>query len=229
MAQFHLLKTLRFYWVMSKRKKSSRKINTRVFIERILIVCEGKKTEPNYFKKFPIDKSKYYVDAKGEGRITKSLVERAIEIQEMALLPFDIVWCVFDKDDNSDEVFNEARQTAKANEIEVAYTNEAFELWYLLHFNYYDSAMSRHQYQEKLTELLGYKYEKNSENMYQELHDKQPEAIRNAKRLLSNYSPSNPAKDNPSTTVHQLVEELNKRLKIPLPPLEKGESILPFS
>ena len=143
---------------MSKRKKSNRKINTRDLIERILIVCEGGKTEPNYFRKFPIDKSKYHVESRGEGRITKSLVERAIEIQEIASPPFDIVWCVFDKDDNSDEVFNEARQIAKANEIEVAYTNEAFELWYLLHFNYYDSAMSRQQYQEKLTELLGYKY-----------------------------------------------------------------------
>jgi len=199
--------------MMSKRKKSGRKRNTRDLIERILIVCEGGKTEPNCFKKFPIDKSKYHVESRGEGRITKSLVEKAIEIQKIALLPFDIVWCVFDKDDNSDEVFNEARQIATTNNIEVAYSNEAFELWYLLHFNYYDSAMSRRQYQEKLTELLGYKYEKNSENMYQELEDKQPNAIRNAERLLGSYSPSNPAKDNPSTTVHLLVEELNKRYK----------------
>ena len=212
---------------MSKRKKSNRKINTRDLIERILIVCEGGKTEPNYFRKFPIDKSKYHVESRGEGRITKSLVERAIEIQEIASPPFNKIWCVFDRD--SFENFNEAIKEAEKEGIDVAYSNEAFELWYLLHFNYYDSAMSRHQYQEKLSELIGHEYEKNSENMYQELHDKQPEAIRNAKRLLSNYSPSNPAKDNPSTTVHQLVEELDKRLKIPLPPLEKGESILPFS
>jgi hypothetical protein len=207
---------------MSKRKKSNRKIHTRDLIERILIVCEGKKTEPNYFRKFPIDKSKYHVESRGEGRNTKSLVERAIEIQEIASPPFNKIWCVFDKDDNSDQIFNEAMQIARANKIEVAYSNEAFELWYLLHFNYYDSAMKRHQYQDKLTELIGHEYVKNSENMYQELEDKQPDAIRNAKRLLSSYSPPNPAKDNPSTTIHQLVEELNKRLKIPLPPFSKG-------
>lgn len=197
---------------MSKRKKSNRKVKTRDLIERILIVCEGGKTEPNYFKKFPIDKSKYHVESRGEGRITKSLVERAIEIQKITLLPFNKIWCVFDKDDNSDEVFNEARQIAKANNIEVAYSNEAFELWYLLHFNYYYSAISRQQYREKLTELLGHKYEKNSENMYQELEDKQPDAIRNAEKLLNDHFERNgriePAKDNPSTTVHKLVEEL---------------------
>jgi hypothetical protein len=67
-----------------------------------------------------------------------------------------------------------------------------------------------------LTELLGHKYEKNSENMYQELEDKQPDAIRNAEKLLNDHFERNgriePAKDNPSTTVHKLVEELNKRL-----------------
>lgn len=48
--------------------------------------------------------------------------------------------------------------------------------------------------------------------MYQKLLDKQAVAITNAVKLLETYHPQNPGKDNPSTTVHHLVIELNKFL-----------------
>ena len=96
--------------------------------------------------------------------------------------------------------------------IRVAYSNEAFELWYLLHFNYYDTAMSRKDYSARLSELLGHPYHKNSDTMYEELEQRQSAAIRNARRLLSKYNPPSPVSDNPSMTVHLLVEELNRFL-----------------
>ena len=56
-----------------KRKiKLERKLNSRSAKQRILIVCEGKKTEPNYFKSFPITSVK--VEIFGDGFNTKSLV-----------------------------------------------------------------------------------------------------------------------------------------------------------
>ncbi|MGB3655272.1 MAG: RloB domain-containing protein [Rivularia sp. (in: cyanobacteria)] len=51
---------------------------------------------------------------------------------------------------------------------------------------------------------------KNSETIYDELFNKQPTAIKNATTLLKQYSPQNPVENNPSTTVHLLVQELNK-------------------
>src|SRR5712691_5351267 len=84
-----------------------------------------------------------------------------------------------------------------------------FELWYLLHFHYYDAAMSRADYGNMLNNLLGMQYRKNRDDMYDLLRSRQVDAMRNAKRLLEQYNPSNPALDNPSTTVHLLVEELN--------------------
>jgi hypothetical protein len=48
--------------------------------------------------------------------------------------------------------------------------------------------------------------------MYEKLQDKQTIAIRNAEKLIQTYKPPNPAKDNPSTTVYLLVEELNKHI-----------------
>jgi len=100
---------------------------------------------------------------------------------------------------------------ARANRIYVAYSNEAFELWYLLHFNYYITAISRQDYMDKLSDLLKYKYEKNSEIMYKELKNKQKKAIQHAKKLYSTYEPNhNPEKNNPCTTVFRLVERLNE-------------------
>lgn len=58
--------------------------------------------------------------------------------------------------------------------------------------------------------MLGHPYAKNSGALYDELLARQPEAIRNAERLLVQYQPPNPAADNPSTTVHLLVNELNR-------------------
>ncbi|MDY7008767.1 MAG: RloB family protein [Cyanobacteriota bacterium] len=99
---------------------------------------------------------------------------------------------------------------AENNNIKVAYSNEAFEIWYLLHFEYRDTAMSRKDDKKALTEKLNKKYEKNSNTMYEILESKQPQAIKNAEKLFKQYNPNNPANNNPSTTVHLLVKQLNK-------------------
>ena len=46
--------------------------------------------------------------------------------------------------------------------------------------------------------------------MYDLLKDQQWAAMRNARKLLTRYVPCNPEKDDPSTTVHLLVEALNE-------------------
>ncbi len=179
---------------------------------RFLIICEGERTEPGYFKCFPVPSKDIVII--GEGYNTLSLVERAEELlQEHGSDEYtDQVWCVFDKDDFPAEDFNNAIEKAKNYGFHVAYSNQAFELWYLLHFGYYDAALHRDQYITKLTDKLGKKYEKNSAGMYETLLDMQPQAIRHAQRLYGMHT-SSPANDNPSTTVFLLVEELNKYLK----------------
>ncbi len=177
----------------------------------ILIVCEGEATEPFYFKGFRLTN----VKIEGCGYNTVSLIRWAIELQRRAMREeerYDQVWCVFDRDSNTPENFNNALVMANARGFKVAYSNEAFELWYLLHFNFYDAAIERQDYYSKLTRLLGYRYEKNMQDMYDKLFDKQEQAIENAENLLSRYHISNPVDDNPSTTVHLLVQELNKFL-----------------
>ena len=184
-----------------KRKESIRNMN-----DTFLIVCEGQKTEPLYFDSFKIKSAN--VKVIGMGANTISLVEETIKLKEGK--DFNQVWCVFDRDSFKAGNFYTAIQLADKHGIEVAYSNEAFELWYLLHFHYLDTGIDRQQYKKKLDGLLGREYKKNDPNMYKLLQSKQKTVIANAKRLLGSYTSGNPEHNKPSTTVHLLVEELNK-------------------
>jgi hypothetical protein len=61
-----------------------------------------------------------------------------------------------------------------------------------------------------LHRLLGHRYEKGSTTIYQELEGRQDTALRHAAKLLTAYPHRRPIDDNPLTTVHLLVQELNK-------------------
>ncbi|RME56910.1 RloB domain-containing protein [Candidatus Parcubacteria bacterium] len=195
-----------------RRPARRRQSNFRAKRRRVLIVCEGEKTEPNYFRRFRGNALE--VKVIGTGTDTLNVVRQARKFRESAEregTPYDAVWVVFDKDDYSAEAFNRAIQTAQAEGLKVAYSNQAFELWYVLHFDYMDAAISRRRYQETLSKRLGKAYKKNDPTLYDVLLERQPKAIQNAERLLASYPEHNPARDDPCTTVHHLVRELNKR------------------
>jgi hypothetical protein len=216
------------------RQKQQQKAKKPLAVGRILIVCEGEKTEPNYFKWWQkqlenikgaaktkavgdIDVKSFAdeIQIMGEGKNTNSLVKKAIELKNQAnygKINYTQIWCVFDRDSFPAENYNLAIEKARSNDFKVAYSNEAFELWYLLHFDYVNTAISRKQYKTMLTERLGEKYNKNDSVMYEKLHQhpkaSQQEAIENAKKLL-NQQPGDYAVQNPSTTVFELVDSLN--------------------
>lgn len=193
-------------WDKTKAAKLRRKVRGREPKQTFLIVCEGEKTEPNYFNGFRVKSATIKVE--GLGANTISLVRKAIQLAKED--SFDQVWCVFDRDSFPTGNFNAAIALAKRNDIKVAYSNQSFELWYLLNFNYYQTAITRASYISRLHDLLGHRYEKNSATIYEELKDRQQIAIDNAKRLLNEYKEAVPEQNDPSTTVHCLVEELNK-------------------
>ena len=193
---------------INSRGYSQRKVDTREVRQRFLIVCEGEKTEPNYFRSFRVPKDVAEIDVQGLGENPSKLVQSAKELKKQE--DYDQVWCVFDRDSWTIEDFNNAIKNANAEGFKVAYSNEAFELWYVLHFEFLNTGIPRRDYLRKLTFLIGREYRKNSETIYDELFEKQSIAIRNAENLLRQYDPHNPVRDNPSTTVHLLVQELNK-------------------
>ena len=199
-----------------------RKVATRDKIVRFLIVCEGERTEPNYFKELVRDRYSEVrsEDIVGEGRSTCALVKRAEEIREklerQRQLRFDRVWVVFDKDDFND--FNEAIVLAERKGYKAAWSNEAFELWYLLHFIDLDSAISRADYIKKLENEIrrcdgheNFCYKKNDSGIYRMLQNigNETQAKLRAARLRSIFGNAHDFKSHkPCTCVDILVEEL---------------------
>jgi len=209
-------------------KGFKRKENIREEYKIIYIFTEGEKTEPIYFKfkKKEIRRNNIKIiinektKEKRRGRPTINLVNFVLNFVEIKNINLenDECWVVFDKDDFKN--FNDAIIKAESNNLKVAYSNECFELWFLLHFNYMSSAIGRSDYNKKITEnyrnLTGdkeYKYNKNKGlfSLIEIIKDRELEAIKNAKNLLLEFKDEESfLKKDPSTTVHLLVEELNK-------------------
>ena len=210
------------------REEQKRKKNIRIKRKYYLIVCEGAATEPNYFEGLKQDLPKgiltsYQIDIEGTGMNTQSLINEALrlksEYEKNQGRAIDRLWVVFDRDSFPSNNFNSAIQQCRENKPEIgcAWSNEAFELWYLLHFQYYENAMFRKDFkaliENNLKPILGeqFRYEKNSEQMYALVkeHGNQEGAIRNGKRLAELYGKRQDyANHNPCTMVWMLVEEL---------------------
>jgi hypothetical protein len=200
--------------IMAPRRSQIRKgnfrprlINSREILQRFLIVCEGMKTEPLYFSAFKVPADVRVIEVFGTGLNPLSLVEASIKRKLEG--DYDQVWCVFDVEDHPVRQIQAAISLARKNSIQTAISNQAFEIWYLLHFHYVITAIDRGLYPSLLSDWLGFPYRKNV-SIFQYLISLQGNAIRNAERLLLEFNEFDPARNNPSTTVHRLVNELNR-------------------
>lgn len=195
---------------------------------RILIVCEGEKTEPNYFRSFSMMANSsglvYEIKTAGGGINTIQVVDKAIELKAQAdkvAKPYDSVWVVFDRDSFKATDFDNAINKAKQNKIGCAWSNEAFELWYVYHFDDRCTAMSRKDYKDIITKrvrAVGYRkgnkeyaYLKNDINMRAILsacHCDEDIAIRRAERQSKIFNNQKFHDHNPCTMVYKLVRQL---------------------
>ncbi len=206
----------------SKFRRQSQKRQPRIIRCSILIVCEGTKTEPAYFKAFAQKQQGiivYDIDVQGRGRGTKDVVMEAIRLKEKN--DYDRVWAVFDKDEFPAKDFNEAIGIAKRNGIGTAWSNEAFELWYLYHFQNVTTGVSRKDYEEKISAAvnssflfkskLKYRYAKNNPDNFEIMtkFGSMENAIRYAESKHREYrDDARYAEQNPCTTVYLLVRQL---------------------
>ena len=204
---------------------------------RILIVCEGEKTEPNYFKSF--DQLQYGgvvydIECEGGKINTMQVVDKAMELRDKAIasgLPYDTVWAVFDKDDFPASTFNAAILKAEQHGIGCAWSNEAFELWYVFHFVNRVTAMSREEYKTVISKYVNdspaytqntkYVYKKNDQKsrVIITAHGDESRAIRYAQSQANSFDDTRFALHNPCTTVYKLVrllrgedQEFNKKI-----------------
>jgi hypothetical protein len=215
---------------IQKNESEERPIRFRRYQYLFLIVCEDENTEPAYFKNFisQIPEKTIYLKPVGTGRDPKGVVEEAIKERGKLLIEarkeVDVVWAVFDKDDaheNSTKIqrFEDAFEIAKNNSIEVAYSNEAFELWLLLHLVDVNNVMElpRTEVYNLLQENIRinktystFEYEHGNANILHIISEigNQSAAIERAGILLEKQNEKTPIEANPSTKIHILVKQL---------------------
>lgn len=194
------------------RSRSRRKEATKELFYSFLIVSEGTRTEPEYFRHFTGRLSR--VQTVGADRSTMKLVDEALRIRDIDA--FDYKWLVFDKDDNQD--FNEAISYAEQKGFECAWSNESFELWFCLHFIDLTSAVSRKQYIEILEREIrkfipDFVYSKGGDVMYGILQKfgSEDAAKMRAQKLRLQYRDKDYSSHNPCTSVDILVGKLRRR------------------
>jgi hypothetical protein len=198
-----------------------RKAPKRETYSKVLIACEGSKTEPFYFQDLVhsrcINPANIHIDGSG-GSSPISVVEKGINEYKKSKSdgdPYDKVFLVFDKDEHSqyqgalDKV---CRQKPKG--IFRAITSvPCFEYWLLLHFKDstqpYHASGSRSAASKVAQELnhLFPNYTKNQKTLYSQLESTIDTAIANAKRSLKQAQATDT--DNPTTNVHILVQYLH--------------------
>ena len=129
----------------SRNKVASKKLAPPNY----LIICEGKETEPNYFNGLKQKINEKFGDRisivpaikiKGTGLNTESLVKYTKQYINKSPKVYGQVWVVFDKDDYSDEQFDNA---IKLNEYNSAWSNPNFEIWLLSHFKKITTPLSK--------------------------------------------------------------------------------------
>ena len=213
-----------------RQMTNKRELGRREIRNLFHIYCEGENTEPEYFKSFPIN-TETKVTAIGLGRSKTALVEKAIELltkeglmkRQANFDPDRQLWVVFDYDFRGDVNesfdFNNAIKLAHKKGIRVAYSNDSFELWFVLHYQYQTAAVKRKEYYEILSSKLNCNYEDEgkikefAQSLYHIFLQNQQLAIQNARRLHESKLNDSYCDQNPCTAVYQLVEELNKCLR----------------
>ena len=211
-----------------RREKEGRPERWRKYNQFFLIVCEDTKTEPAYFDQFKrlFPLNTLYLKSVGTGLDQLGVVEAAIkyrkELSEETLKDIDFTWAVFDKD-NADKNkttksrFENAYAIAQKNKIEIALSNEAFELWLLLHFTNVtsDKSISRHELYVKLENLIkkfkpDFSYRHGNTEVIQltTKYGNENKAIERALKLYNNLNDKLPIERNPTTEIYKLVIEL---------------------
>lgn len=184
------------------------------------LICEGTETEIRYFKRFRsrgchID----IIPIPSQYKAADRLVQKARAT--MGTNPYypdegDVIWCVFDRDENSDEALQKAKHTAAREGYQLAYSNPSFELWFLLHFVNQRTEAADCQALIQMLKQPGRleRYEKN-QDVYDQLEPLQEKAIERAKQRIHVLEEEREEiicrRSNPVTTVAELVEYLNSR------------------
>src|SRR6266581_3872635 len=180
-------------------KSFQRKAEWREQNKVALVVCQGKRSEPNYLRgmrqALRIQSASLVILDTGEGHDALHVVRAGIEAYEKDPAEYDKVFCIFDQDSDShyNNAVNLARMhsLAKKNVLFGINSVPCFEIWLLLHYEYTTRAFVRTGNKSPCDNIIAElnkpgrinNYEKNHKGIYDAVANRTETAITNAKRL----------------------------------------------
>ncbi|NTU44914.1 MAG: RloB domain-containing protein [Chlorobiaceae bacterium] len=207
-------------------KQLERKSGRRASYERILIVSEGSKTEPNYFGEirafYRLHTANVEVRPSDLGTAPLQVVQYARQLflegdrhRGIQARAFDQVYAVFDRDDH--ESYFNALQLAES--LDQKYINDekqpvlfraipsvpSFELWLLLHFEEILSPIDRDEVMRRLKQYVP-QYEKGATGIFAITRNQLDQACTRAEKLGTRFSGYTAPE--PYTAVNALVKLL---------------------
>lgn len=216
---------------MNKLNKFRRDKRGKPIVSKIYVWSHTEKAEIEYFQSLKNDLRNRLLEPKKKKDCLspQELIKDVVlwKNRELNSKDKDQVWCVFDVDDFFKDDRNgltRAIKNADKNGIKIAYINECFEHWILMHFEIPDQNVSRgKEVENKIQKLfkennLG-SYQKN-DNVFTKLEPFQQTALANAKKLLKvdkyesiDWSKVLSEGGRPSTSIHFLIEEIYRLSK----------------
>lgn len=211
-----------------QKRQLERKQGRRANYDRILIVCEGSKTEPNYFKeirsKYRLHTANIEVQPSESGTAPIQVVEHAKALFEFGdrhkniqKRAFERVYAIFDRDDHKSyfaalmlaQSINGKLKNDNNHPIvfEAIVSVPCFELWLLLHFEDVQTPLHRDEVMRRLKMHLP-DYEKGTRKAFGITCDHLEIATNRAERLSLQFNAHTDPE--PYTAIHQLVGDLTK-------------------
>lgn len=209
-----------------QRKQLERKQGRRAPYDRILIVSEGRKTEPNYFLEIRAVRRLYTTHVEvhpstlGTAPIqvveyAQGLFENGDRHKHIQRRAFERVYAVFDRDDHAS--YHDA--LARAASLDGKLKNDAkqpivfqaiasvpnFELWLLLHYEDIQAPLHRHEVIRRLKQYIP-DYDKGACNVFAITGDHLEVAIQRAEALAKKFSAH--TEPEPFTAIVDLVKLL---------------------
>lgn len=209
-----------------QRRHLERKLNQRASYDRILIVSEGSKTEPQYFREiraaYRLNTANVEVRPCDTGTAPIQVVEYAHDLfvngdSDKRIQPraFEKVYAVFDRDDH-DSYFNALNKAQALNgklrndsrksvQFHAIASIPCFELWLLLHFEEVTAPIHRDEVIERLkVRIPG--YDKGASGTFAATAANLPDATQYAEQLAETYTAFDAPM--PCTGVVELVKQM---------------------
>ena len=216
---------------MARRKRDGRMERRAAYGTRkpklgyYYILTDTDKTEKNYLMGLYRSLSKECRDMiriKVQKGKTESLVEECLEnisLEEQYTDP----WIVFDKDQNSDDIFNKLIFDAEKAGVKVGWSNPCIETWFSCYFGKMlgsrDSVLCCRKFKEQYERRTGSEYKKSDDDIYRKLNKigDESRAIEIATQQIEHFESvgiTSPSEMCPATKLHELIDEIREKTGI---------------